>query len=230
MTMGTNLLGPFALTNLLFGRVRSQIINVGSDAHKMATLRLDDMHLRSHRWAAYRGVWAFKTCGDALGPRTRPPLARSAVARHYPAHTPGMGGLQSVQRIRHAIDGGFSSSGRDVGKQIWQRHRRRRCSDAVLHQRTDPAGQLCGRRGPARAKGRSGSDRPIGCCMRLRGSCQSVRVRRKRNRDNAFLVAPGYAGVAKIATASPPTETPAEPIRSTSLVRSSEALSAASIS
>jgi NAD(P)-dependent dehydrogenase (short-subunit alcohol dehydrogenase family) len=53
MTMGTNLLGPFALTNLLFGRVRSQIINVGSDAHKMATLRLDDMHLRSHRWAAY---------------------------------------------------------------------------------------------------------------------------------------------------------------------------------
>ncbi len=53
MTMGTNCLGPFALTNLLFGRVRSQIINVGSDAHRSATLRLDDMHLRSHKWAAY---------------------------------------------------------------------------------------------------------------------------------------------------------------------------------
>jgi NAD(P)-dependent dehydrogenase (short-subunit alcohol dehydrogenase family) len=53
MTMGTNFLGPFALTNLLLGRVRSQIINVGSDAHKSATLRLDDMHLRSHKWAAY---------------------------------------------------------------------------------------------------------------------------------------------------------------------------------
>lgn len=53
LTMGTNLLGPFALTNLLLPRVRSQIINVGSDAHKSATLRLDDMHLRSHRWAAY---------------------------------------------------------------------------------------------------------------------------------------------------------------------------------
>ena len=53
MTLGTNFLGPFALTNLLLGRVRSQIINVGSDAHKSATLRLDDMHLRSHRWAAY---------------------------------------------------------------------------------------------------------------------------------------------------------------------------------
>lgn len=50
LTIGTNLLGPFALTNLLFSRVNSQIINVGSDAHKSATLRLDDMHLRSHKW------------------------------------------------------------------------------------------------------------------------------------------------------------------------------------
>ena len=44
MTLGTNLLGPFALTNLLLPRVRSQIINVGSDAHRSATLRLDDLH------------------------------------------------------------------------------------------------------------------------------------------------------------------------------------------
>jgi len=50
LTIGTNLLGPFALTNLLFSRVGSQIINVGSDSHKSATLRLDDMHLRSHKW------------------------------------------------------------------------------------------------------------------------------------------------------------------------------------
>ncbi len=53
MTIGTNFLGPFALTNLLLSRVRSQIINVGSDAHKSAKLRIDDMHLRSHKWAAY---------------------------------------------------------------------------------------------------------------------------------------------------------------------------------
>jgi NAD(P)-dependent dehydrogenase (short-subunit alcohol dehydrogenase family) len=50
MTLGTNLLGPFALTNLLLPRVRSQIINVGSDAHESATLRLDDMHLRQNKW------------------------------------------------------------------------------------------------------------------------------------------------------------------------------------
>lgn len=34
MMLGTNMLGPFALTNLLLGRVRSRIINVGSDAHR----------------------------------------------------------------------------------------------------------------------------------------------------------------------------------------------------
>lgn len=50
MTLGTNLLGPFALTNLLISRVRSQIINVGSDAHRSATLHLDDLHLRRHKW------------------------------------------------------------------------------------------------------------------------------------------------------------------------------------
>lgn len=49
-TIATNLLGPFALTNLLFDRIRSQIVNVGSDAHRGATLRLDDMHLRTGKW------------------------------------------------------------------------------------------------------------------------------------------------------------------------------------
>lgn len=49
-TLATNLLGPFALTNLLLPRVRSHIINVGSDVHRSATLQLDDMHLRKHKW------------------------------------------------------------------------------------------------------------------------------------------------------------------------------------
>lgn len=49
-TLATNMLGPFALTNLLLPRVRSQIINVGSDAHQSAKLRLDDLELRQHKW------------------------------------------------------------------------------------------------------------------------------------------------------------------------------------
>jgi NAD(P)-dependent dehydrogenase (short-subunit alcohol dehydrogenase family) len=53
LTLGTNFLGPFALTNLIFDRVKTQIVNVGSDAHKSATLDLDDMHLR-HDWKRMR--------------------------------------------------------------------------------------------------------------------------------------------------------------------------------
>lgn len=49
-TIATNMLGPFALTNLLLPRVRAQVINVGSEAHQSAKLRLDDMHLRTHKW------------------------------------------------------------------------------------------------------------------------------------------------------------------------------------
>lgn len=53
MTMGTNFLGPFALTNLMFGRVRSKIVNVGSDAHKSASIAFDDPHLRTRKWSSF---------------------------------------------------------------------------------------------------------------------------------------------------------------------------------
>ncbi len=60
LTLGTNLLGPFALTNLLGDRVRSQIINVSSGAHRTATLHLDDMHLRNHKWTTMGAYGASK--------------------------------------------------------------------------------------------------------------------------------------------------------------------------
>jgi NAD(P)-dependent dehydrogenase (short-subunit alcohol dehydrogenase family) len=88
MTMGTNLLGPFALTNLLLGRVRSQIINVGSDAHKSATLRLDDMHLRSHRWSVYpayaRSKLAVMLWGLELDRRLRASQSRIVTQLTHP--------------------------------------------------------------------------------------------------------------------------------------------------
>ena len=87
-TIGTNFLGPFALTNLLLGRVRSQIINVGSDSHKSATLRLDDMHLRSHRWAAYaayaRSKLAVMLWGLELDRRLRAAHSRVTTQLTHP--------------------------------------------------------------------------------------------------------------------------------------------------
>jgi NAD(P)-dependent dehydrogenase (short-subunit alcohol dehydrogenase family) len=84
MTIGTNHLGPFALTNLLYPRVRSQIVNVGSGAHKSARLLVDDMHLRSRRWTsmgAYaQSKLAVMLWGLELDRRLR--AAKSPVVSH----------------------------------------------------------------------------------------------------------------------------------------------------
>lgn len=84
MMLGTNFLGPFALTNLLLPQIRSQIIIVGSDAHRSAVLRLDDMQLRHHRWTpmgAYtRSKLAVMLWGLELDRRLR--AAGSDVVTH----------------------------------------------------------------------------------------------------------------------------------------------------
>jgi NAD(P)-dependent dehydrogenase (short-subunit alcohol dehydrogenase family) len=84
MTIGTNHLGPFALANLLYPRVRSQIVNVGSGAHKSARLLVDDMHLRSRRWTstgAYaQSKLAVMLWGLELDRRLR--AAKSPVVSH----------------------------------------------------------------------------------------------------------------------------------------------------
>jgi NAD(P)-dependent dehydrogenase (short-subunit alcohol dehydrogenase family) len=84
MTLGTNFLGPFALTNLLLPHIGSQVIIVGSEAHRSATWRPDDMHLRGHRWTpmgAYaRSKLAVMLWGLELDRHLR--AARSDVVTH----------------------------------------------------------------------------------------------------------------------------------------------------
>ncbi|MCT1354815.1 MULTISPECIES: SDR family NAD(P)-dependent oxidoreductase [unclassified Gordonia (in: high G+C Gram-positive bacteria)] len=56
--MGTNFLGPFALTNLLLPRIRRQIVSVGSEGHRRARIDPADLDLRRTRWSpprAYTG-------------------------------------------------------------------------------------------------------------------------------------------------------------------------------
>lgn len=82
-TLGTNFLGPFALTNLLFPRVRSQIINVGSDAHKMATFAFEDPHLRAGKWSALSAYGRSKLAVMLWGLE----LDRRLRAAHSPVST-----------------------------------------------------------------------------------------------------------------------------------------------
>ncbi len=80
--------GPFALTNLLLPLIRSQIINVGSDAQRSATLRLDDMHLRRHAWtvmgACARSKLAVMRWGLELDRRLRAAGSPVVTQRTHP--------------------------------------------------------------------------------------------------------------------------------------------------
>lgn len=103
MTLGTNLLGPFALTNLLRDRVRSQIINVGSDAHRSATLRLDDLHLRRHKWTRL-GAYAQSKLAVMLWGLELDRRLRGRIADRHAPDPPGLGGLEPVEPGRVTAD------------------------------------------------------------------------------------------------------------------------------
>jgi NAD(P)-dependent dehydrogenase (short-subunit alcohol dehydrogenase family) len=56
LQIGTNHLGHFALTNLLLPHVRDRVVTVASGAHRMGSIRLNDLNWergRYHRWRAY---------------------------------------------------------------------------------------------------------------------------------------------------------------------------------
>jgi NAD(P)-dependent dehydrogenase (short-subunit alcohol dehydrogenase family) len=55
MQLGTNHLGPFALTNLLLARITDRVVTVASFAHRYGTMSFDDLNAerRYGRWSAY---------------------------------------------------------------------------------------------------------------------------------------------------------------------------------
>ncbi|MEJ7824056.1 MAG: oxidoreductase [Solirubrobacteraceae bacterium] len=55
MQIGTNHLGPFALTNLLLDRITDRVVTVASAAHRIAKIDFDDLNAESgySRWQAY---------------------------------------------------------------------------------------------------------------------------------------------------------------------------------
>ena len=56
MQIGTNHLGPFALTGLLLDRITDRVVTVSSGVHNIGRIRLDDLNWergRYRRWGAY---------------------------------------------------------------------------------------------------------------------------------------------------------------------------------
>jgi NAD(P)-dependent dehydrogenase (short-subunit alcohol dehydrogenase family) len=56
LQIGTNHLGPFALTNLLLPHITDRVVTIASGAHRMGRIRLDDLNWERggyQRWRAY---------------------------------------------------------------------------------------------------------------------------------------------------------------------------------
>ena len=62
MILGTNFLGPFALTNLISGHLRGRVVIVGSGAHHSGRVDAADPHFRHRRWSIAAAYAQSKLC------------------------------------------------------------------------------------------------------------------------------------------------------------------------
>lgn len=62
MILGTNYLGPFALTNLIARQVHGRIVIVGSGAHESGRVDAADPHFRHRRWSIAAAYAQSKLC------------------------------------------------------------------------------------------------------------------------------------------------------------------------
>jgi NAD(P)-dependent dehydrogenase (short-subunit alcohol dehydrogenase family) len=95
--IGTNHLGPFALTGLLVNRVRDRVVTVSSGLHRLGRIR-DDLnweHRRYQRWFAYaQSKLANLLFADELQRRLSAAGRRTiSVAAH-----PGVAGTEGMRR------------------------------------------------------------------------------------------------------------------------------------
>ena len=76
--LGTNVLGPFAFTSLVADQVRERVVIVGSDAHRGASLDLDDLQLtRGWRPSGPTDGPSSRTCCGAWSSTVGSPRAGS---------------------------------------------------------------------------------------------------------------------------------------------------------
>jgi NAD(P)-dependent dehydrogenase (short-subunit alcohol dehydrogenase family) len=129
--MGTNYLGPFALTCLLGDRIKDRVISVSSAAYALSRLHIDDLnwHNRTYsKWAAYgesklavmlfscelarRGVRTYMTDPGATDTNISRdttgvlPWVREHTYRRFPAHSAATGARSTIQAVTTDLPSG----------------------------------------------------------------------------------------------------------------------------
>jgi NAD(P)-dependent dehydrogenase (short-subunit alcohol dehydrogenase family) len=115
LQIGTNHLGPFALTNLLLPHVMDRVVTVASGAHRAGSIRLDDLNWergRYHRWLAY-GQSKLANLLFTLELQRRLAEAGSDV-RAVAAH-PGWAATNLQHHTESRLQDGFMA----IGNRLW---------------------------------------------------------------------------------------------------------------
>lgn len=118
LLLGTNALGPFALTNLLADRVRDRVVVVASNAHLRGRFDEGDPHFRRRRWNVST-AYAQSKLADLLWARAlEPRLAALPAGAHVQLAHPGWAftnlhnvtGSATLDRLVGAVTEPFAQS------------------------------------------------------------------------------------------------------------------------
>jgi NAD(P)-dependent dehydrogenase (short-subunit alcohol dehydrogenase family) len=115
LQIGTNHLGPFALTNLLLPRITERVVTVSSGAHRAGSIRLDDLNWergRYQRWLAY-GQSKLANLLFTLELQRR--LAASGSAVRAVASHPGW----AATNLQHHTESRLQDGLMAIGNRIW---------------------------------------------------------------------------------------------------------------
>jgi NAD(P)-dependent dehydrogenase (short-subunit alcohol dehydrogenase family) len=115
LQIGTNHLGPFALTNLLLPHIGDRVVTVASGAHRMGRIRFDDLNWergRYLRWPAY-GQSKLANLLFTLELQRRLTAAGSGV-RAVAAH-PGWAATNLQRRTENALQNAAMA----VANRVW---------------------------------------------------------------------------------------------------------------
>ena len=100
MQIGTNHLGHFALTNLLLPQVRDRVVVVASGAHRMGSIRLDDLNWEQGDYERWRAYGQSKLANLLFTLRAAAAAGRSRVGRARGRSAPGLRGDQPPEPHR----------------------------------------------------------------------------------------------------------------------------------
>ena len=115
LQIGTNHLGPFALTNLLLPHVTDRVVTVSSGAHRAGSIRLDDLNWergRYQRWLAY-GQSKLANLLFTLELQRR--LAESGSDVRAVAAHPGWAATNLQHHTESRLQDGFMA----IGNRLW---------------------------------------------------------------------------------------------------------------